>query len=322
MASSLESRLADAERRLSARYGLDVIDRYVGVAKPPMRLRVRETGSGPPVLFLHGVSLTADHWMPLAARLGSFRCLLVDLPGHGLSDRMDFRGVPVRRWYSTLLGSLLDGLGLERAPIVGHSLGGMLAMWLALDSPERVSAIVAAGTPAVALPGTRGDLLLGMLATPGVGHLALAFPTPLPLYRMFVGQSAGAHALRVSPPEVFETSYLASRLPGAARSVSSWLPRIMRGRGAQPEYVMSDEERGRIRQPVMFLWGDRDAFCPLDRARAAIAAIPNARLEVLPGAHEVWLDEPDRSARLVSAFLGETLAGKNSRTGRTVETGG
>lgn len=316
MASSIEARLADAERRLAARYGLEVEERFVDVAKPPMRLRVRETGSGPAVLFLHGVSLTADHWMPLMPHLTSYRCILVDLPGHGRSDRMDFRGVPVRRWYDTLLGSLLDALGLERVPIVGHSLGGMLAMWLALDAPERVPAIVAAGTPAVAFPGTRGDLLLGMLATPGLGHLALAFPTPLAMYRVFLAPSAGFHALRVSPPEVFETSYLASRLPGAARSISSWLPRVMRGRGAQPEHVMSEEELGRVRQPVLLIWGDQDTFCPPERVRAAVAAMPNARLETMPGGHEVWLDEPERSGQLVSAFLSETVGAKNGRPGR------
>jgi pimeloyl-ACP methyl ester carboxylesterase len=319
MASSIETRLAEAERRLAARYGLDVTDRFVDVARPPMRLRVREIGSGPAVLFLHGVSLTSDHWMPLLPHLASFRCLLVDLPGHGRSDRMDFRGVPVRRWYDTLLGSLLDALGLERAPIVGHSLGGMLAMWLALDAPERVPAIVAAGTPAVAFPGTRGDLLLGMLATPGLGHLALAFPTPLPLYRVFLAQSAGFHALRVSPPEVFETSHLASRLPGAARSTSSWLPRVMRGRGAQPEHVMSREELGRLQQPVLFLWGDRDTFCPPERLREAVAAMPNARLEMLPGGHEVWLDEPERSGKLASAFLAEATGTQNANAARRAD---
>jgi pimeloyl-ACP methyl ester carboxylesterase len=100
----------------------------------------------------------------------------VDLPGHGRSDPVDFRRLPLRRWYVGMLGALLDRLGLLAAPVVGHSLGGILGLWLALDAPRRVQALVVMGAPAVALPGSHADLLLALLATPPLGRLLLGTP--------------------------------------------------------------------------------------------------------------------------------------------------
>jgi pimeloyl-ACP methyl ester carboxylesterase len=91
--------LAAVERRLHARYGLQVTQRHVDLIEPPIRVRVLEVGEGPPLLLLHGVTLLADHWAPLLAELAGFRCIAVDLPGHGRSDPVDFRRLPLRRWY-------------------------------------------------------------------------------------------------------------------------------------------------------------------------------------------------------------------------------
>jgi alpha-beta hydrolase superfamily lysophospholipase len=124
--SSTEARLAAVERRLYARYGLRVAEQHLDLPRPRMRIRVLEVGDGPPVLLLHGITLLADHWAPLLAELAGFRCIAVDLPGHGRSDPVDFRGVALRPWYSGMLGRLLDRLRLEAVPVVGHSLGGML----------------------------------------------------------------------------------------------------------------------------------------------------------------------------------------------------
>jgi pimeloyl-ACP methyl ester carboxylesterase len=301
----LLTRLAAAERRLQQHYGLRIDERYVDLPEPRIRLRVLQVGDGPPLLLLHGITLLADHWAPLLAELPGLGCIAVDLPGHGRSGPVDFREVAPRPWYSGLLASLLDRLGLESAAVVGHSLGGMLGLWLALDAPERVRALALMGAPAVALPGSRADLLLGLLGTPRLNRLALAAPMPRPLYRFLLARSAGRAALARSAPEVVETSWLAARLPGVASSVASFLERELRGRHPRPEYVLTEAELASIRQPVLVVWGQDDQrFCPLPQARTAIARIPQARLEVIPGGHQPWLDDPHRCATLLTAFLG------------------
>jgi pimeloyl-ACP methyl ester carboxylesterase len=300
-----QARLATAERRLAARYRLPVAERYLDLAEPRLRVRVLEVGEGRPLLLLHGVTLLADHWAPLLAKLRGFRCIAVDLPGHGRSDPVDFRRLPLRRWYVGMLGALLDRLGLPAAPVVGHSLGGMLGLWLALDAPRRVQALMVMGAPAVALPGSHADLLLALLATPPLGRLLLGTPAPLPVYRWLLARSAGRHALASAAPEVVETSWRAARLPGVAGSVASFLERELQERHPRQGIALTGAELAGIRQPTLVIWGQDDQrFCPLPQARAAIAQIPTARLEVVPGGHQPWLDDPHHCATLLATFLG------------------
>jgi pimeloyl-ACP methyl ester carboxylesterase len=163
---------------------------------------------------------------------------------------------------------------------------------------------VVIGAPAVALPGSRADRLLALLATPRVNRLALATPTPRVVYRLLLARSAGRNALARSAPEVVEASWLAARLPGVAASAASFLQRELHGRDPRPGMVLTDIELASLRQPVLVVWGDGDQrFCPLPQARMAIARIPGARLEVVPGGHQPWLDEPHRCAALLSSFL-------------------
>ena len=110
-------------------------------------MRVLESGDGPPLLLVHGSGMAASTWAPLMARLPGRRLIAVDLPGFGLSDPLDYGGRSLREHAVAQLTSLLDALGLERVPIVGTSLGAMWALCLALDAPQRVSAVARARRP-------------------------------------------------------------------------------------------------------------------------------------------------------------------------------
>lgn len=114
----------DAEARVFASYSLEPRSRDLGLKKPAtLVLRPIEIGTGEPALFLHGFSLCAAHWAPLFARLPSLRRIAIDMPGHGASDGVDYRGVNLRCWYSEMLSSTLAELGIESAQIIGHSQG-------------------------------------------------------------------------------------------------------------------------------------------------------------------------------------------------------
>lgn len=101
----------------------------------------REAGRGPPVLLLHSVGLNADAWEPqltgLAARR---RVIAIDLAGHGQTESLP-EGVALEA-YTEVVAWLIDALGLSPVPVVGHSFGAMIALGLALDYPEKVSALV------------------------------------------------------------------------------------------------------------------------------------------------------------------------------------
>ena len=296
--------LAGAEAGLFARYGVVPRPGVLRLEVPPVTAGIREAGAGEPAVLMHGITLGAVHWAPLMGRLPSLRCIALDMPGHGGSGSADFTGVDLRQWHTAMLGGCLDALGLRSAHLVGHSYGGMFGLWLALDAPERVRSVISIGAPSVAL-GARPDALFRLLAFPGAGRWVLALPSPLPLYRRLLARSVGRAALDAAPPGLVRATYLGTRRPGLAMTVSSYLREQFRGVAATPpRYVLQDSELARIRRPVLFIWGDRDErYQPAAEARRKAALIPGARFELLAGGHEPWLDDPDGCARLITDFL-------------------
>src|SRR5512132_2079828 len=154
----IETRLRATEARVAAANGLDVKERWVHIASPPVRVRLLESGVGDPVLFINGISAPGIGMAPLAGRLPGHRVLLVDLPGHGLSPPYLWQGAPVREQAVNIIAGLLDGLGLDQVTLVGNALGGLFSLWFALDRPSRVARVVLVGQPAGAIPGARADL--------------------------------------------------------------------------------------------------------------------------------------------------------------------
>ena len=127
--------LQEAERRLFDRFGVAVGSRDVWLADPPLRVRILDSGTGPPLILIHGSGMTAATWAPLMPHPSGRRLLALDLPGFGLSDPYDYGGRPLRSHAVAQLHSLLDALELEQADIVGTSLGGMWALNLAAACP-------------------------------------------------------------------------------------------------------------------------------------------------------------------------------------------
>jgi pimeloyl-ACP methyl ester carboxylesterase len=295
-----------AEAELWAHYGVEPRSLELTLAEPALRLRALETGSGEPVLFMHGITLCAVHWAPLLARLDSLRCIALDMPGHGGSEAVDYRGVDLRRWHTTMLSRCLDSLGLGSAHLVGHSYGAMLALWLALDSPERVRSVVAFGTPSVAF-GAWPDATLRLLALPRIGPLLLSLPSPLFAYRRLLSMSLGRHAIERAPAELVGATYLATRRPGFARTASTYLREQFRGARARPQrYVIAEDELARIDRPVLVVWGEDDRrYQPIAEGKSRTALIPRGRFEAVCGGHEPWLDDVDSCARLLSRFLAD-----------------
>ena len=124
-----------AERAFWDHHGLAPAERFVKVGSPPVRLRVQELGSGPPVLFVHGTGGPGAYFAPLLAELQGLRCLVLDRPGWGLSAPVDYSGRPYRTVVAELLRQTLDALGIDRACLVGGSIGNLWALRLAQAHP-------------------------------------------------------------------------------------------------------------------------------------------------------------------------------------------
>jgi len=291
----------DAERRLFEACGVQVASRRVRLADPALAVRVIESGEGPPLLLVHGSGMSASTWAPLMAHLPGHRLIALDLPGFGLSDPHDYGGRPLRAHAVAQLTSLLDALELDRVPIVGTSLGGMWALSLAVAAPERVSAVASLGVPAIALPGIRGDPFFTALSTPGLRHVvALMSPPSVAMTRRSMAAGVlGPRAAERAPEGFFETVYEGMHQPAFRTAMKSHLWRAMRMGRPRPENFLSDDELRAIAAPVLMIWGDEDPYGGPEMGERAVAIMPDARLEVLPGRHAPFLDDPERCGELV-----------------------
>jgi 2-hydroxy-6-oxonona-2,4-dienedioate hydrolase len=294
-----------AERQLFQACGVHVTSRRVRLADPPVAVRVLETGDGPPLVLVHGSGMSASTWAPLMPHLGAYRLIACDLPGFGLSDPFDYRGRALREHAVAQLTSLLDALALERVPIVGTSLGGMWALSMAVAAPGRVTALASLGVPAVVLPGMHGDPFFTALSTPGLRHLVarIGSPSVAITRRSLAGGAVGRRAAELAPDGFFEVVHEGMRQPGFRTAMLSHMWLAMRLGRPRPENFLSDAELARIAAPVLMIWGDEDPYGGPDIGRRAAQIIPTASLEVIPGRHAPFLDDPARCGALIDDLL-------------------
>lgn len=290
-----------AEHRLCERYGVQAEHRTLELREPRLRTRALVAGSGPPLLLVHGGGGFAAQWVPLMAAVPGRQLIAIERPGCGGSEPFDYRGVDLRDHGVAFLDAVLDELGLDRVPIAANSMGALWSLWLALDRPERVSALALLGSPALLLD-SGAPLPMRLMSVRGLNRLLFQLQRPGPASaRRQVAQVFGTQAAEQLPPEFTDAVEQASRVPGAQVAFRTLIERALRLRGGRVE--LQAEELARVRQPVLFIWGDDDMFAGPEYGRRACAEMPDARLEVLTGGHCPWTDHPERCAQLLSAFL-------------------
>jgi pimeloyl-ACP methyl ester carboxylesterase len=294
-----------AERRLFAACGVHVVGRRVTLADPPLAVRVLEAGEGQPVVLVHGSGMSASTWAPLMPHLGNRRLIAFDLPGFGVSDTFDYGGRSLRAHAVAQLTSLLDALGLERVPIIGTSLGGMWGLCLALDAPDRIAALASLGVPAVALPGMRGDPFFTALSTPGLRQLVarIRSPSVATTRRSLARGVIGPHAAERAPEGFFQVVHEGMRQPGFRTAMLSHMKLAMRLGRPRPDNFLSEAELRRLTVPVLMIWGDEDPYGGPEIGRRACEVMPDAHLEVIPGRHAPFLDDPERCGKLIDDLI-------------------
>jgi pimeloyl-ACP methyl ester carboxylesterase len=294
--------------------GGPVRSRHIEVAGD--RVHLLEQGAGPPVVLLHGTGNPAGFLLPLLHELHGVRAIAPDRPGVGLSDPIDLPAGRYRETAVAWLDRLLDALELDATTLLGHSGGGVWALWYALAHPERVKRLVLLGVPT--LPKTRCPLPIRLAATPGLGQLVsrLAPPSPKSMLR-FAHHVAREKAALARHPDLVDLLVAAARDPITDRAARAEFRALV-----SPFALLSPSgfrRRARVRpgelrqlaMPTLVLWGEHDPVGTIPVARAATELIPHARLEVLPTGHGPWLGQPTRTA----AAVGETVRSRLSASG-------
>lgn len=297
------ARLIAAEAEVFAHYGVDATSEPLVVDDPPLTTRVVRCGQGPPAVLLHGGSMTATAWAPLLSHLPGSSLHLVDLPGCGLADPFDYAGVDLAAHQAAFVGSVLDALGLERAALVGSSLGGMFALRCTLDRPARVTALAVVSAPALALPGARAPFPISLAGHRRLGPLIDAMTPSLSprMTRRLLAIVGGEDGLRDVPEAMFDALGAALTLAGPTNT--SMAPELFRRSRPHPHIPATDAELAACDVPVLFVWGQQDKVQGPEAGRRAARTLPRGRLEVLPGGHAIWFDQPTRCGQLLTEFL-------------------
>jgi len=268
-----------------------------------MTYHVETAGDGPPLLLLHGFTGSADAWRPLLPAFARrYTTVAVDLPGHG---RTDAPADPKR--YRTEAAAddlcrMMDRLSIGRAAVLGYSMGGRLALSLAMLAPERVAALVLeSASPGLATDGERkaraeqDEALARRIERDGIEAFVDDWEN-LPLF-------ASVKRLPAEVRDRLRRVRLANRPHGLAASLRGM------GTGVQPSWW---DRLPDLALPVQLITGELDGkFCGI--AERMMAALPDARLAVVPDAgHLVHVEKPELFATIVMNFLEpmlETLHG-------------
>jgi pimeloyl-ACP methyl ester carboxylesterase len=229
------------------------------------------------LLFVHGAGGTHRHWGSQLQGLTGVGRYAVDLPGHGRSDGPGRASIGA---YAEVLLQLLETLNLARVTLVGHSMGGAIGQYMALNHPSCVERLVLVGSGARlrVLPSLLAGLLQDFPASVEM-ILAWAYSGRTPADLVHLGQE-------------------------------EWLendPQVVHDDFAACDAFDVMERLGEIRRPTLVLCGEEDRLTPLKYARYLQGHIPGATLTVIPQAgHMVMLEQPEAVNKAIEEFLAAT----------------
>lgn len=265
------------------------------------RLHVRDDGprDAPVVILIHGLGSSLQTWEPWAQVLqDQFRVIRLDLPGAGLSPP-DQTGDYTDARTMALLLALQDRLGVERASLVGNSIGGRIAWTYAATHPQRVDRIVLISPDGFASPGFEYGK---PPEVPGVlGLMQLALPKSMLKSNIAVGYADPAALTEANLTRYHDLM----RAPGGRKAL---IARMKQTVLVPPEPLLR-----RIAAPVLLLWGEKDAMIPFANAADYQRVLPDSRLVALPTLGHLPMEEdPDLSLPPVRAFLCEGRCGDSA----------
>lgn len=262
-----------------------------------------EIGGGLPLIMLHGGGPGASAWSNFGQALpgfaASFRTLLVDQPGFGQSDKPAVVA-NYFRFSSDAVVQLMDELGIEKAHLLGNSLGGGTATRLALSHPDRVARLVLMGPGGLSLNLFHAD------PTEGVQRLMdfAANPSKEAL-RAFISTMVVDQSLVTD--ELVEQRFADATAPGAREAMAS-----MGASFWNPDWYedgMLWREAHRLRHRVLLTWGREDRVNPIEGAFVALKQIPKASLHVFPNCgHWAQVEAAEEFCQVATSFLAQHRA--------------
>lgn len=298
----------ETRRELYKLYDIQPESLTVATEGPVQHIHYLKAGSGSPLILIHGGGSHCSQFLNIVKPLSQhFELYVVDRPGCGLSDTIDYRGVDYEQSAVDFLDSFMNAVGLKSSILLGNSMGGFFILCYALRYPERVDKLMLVGAPAgmnrwippmLRLMGMKGlnRIIMNTVGKPSVKNVRN-------LFRQLLVADIG------NVPEVFlEHTYYYQLLPNIRKSFRSLLENVLTLNGFREHLLLTDRLH-RLQMPVSFIWGDQDVFEKPDSGRQKAKAVPQHTFNVVRNAgHLPWLDQPEACVSLIFQALREQPA--------------
>jgi pimeloyl-ACP methyl ester carboxylesterase len=256
-------------------------------------------GRGEPLVLLHGLGASSASWRFTApALMERYTVVMPDYLGSGESEKPDV-DYSIDLLARTML-ALMDAIGIDRATLIGHSLGGGVAMWMYDLAPERVDRLVLVSSGGM---GRELHWLLRISVLPGAEGVIGALSSP----RLYIPQASRAmeqRRLRRLHVETVDLSPTVLERLHSLEARQAFISILRASIGLAGQKVSAVPRLHTVDVPTLLVWGDRDQTIPLTHGIAAASLMPRAHLEVLPNCyHRPQLEAPNAFNDLVRSFL-------------------
>jgi 2-hydroxy-6-oxo-6-phenylhexa-2,4-dienoate hydrolase len=263
-----------------------------------LKLHYNDAGQGEAIIMLHGGGPGAGGWTNFSRNIDAFvaagfRVILPDCPGFNKSDPIvtdEARGT----LNACAVKGLMDVLGIDKAHLVGNSMGGQASLTFALEYPDRLAKLILMG------PAGLGKSMFVPMPLEGIKHLFALYRNPSleALKRMM--------NVFVYDPRAITEELLQGRLENMMRNDGEHLKNFVKSMELNPAALSLDlsPRLGEIKAPTLCTWGRDDRFVPLDNGLKVVWGIPDARLHVFSQCgHWAQFEHADEFNRLVLDFI-------------------
>lgn len=283
--------------------GIQPDSKIVATDGPVKNVHYLELGRGKPLILIHGGGSHSSEWINILKPLSEqFHLYVIDRPGCGLSDKLNYRDVELKEHAVDFLRSFMDAVELEKAMFLSQSMGGFFSICFAIQYPERVEKLCLIGAPAgmnrwipltLRLMGTKGlnSILMRTVAKPSVKSV-------VNIYKQILVADVS-----ILSDDFLKHAYYSQLLPGSIESFTTLLENVLTLKGWKSKYYIADQ-LDKLKIPVRFIWGDKDAFESPKTGQPKASIIQDYKFEVIENAgHCPWLDQPKKSVSLIYSML-------------------
>ncbi len=253
-----------------------------------------DQGKGTPLLLIHGYCGNAYNWSQVFETLSrDFRVIVPDLPGYGKSGCPEKKVKATMIWYADFLSEFLDQIGVEKAVVVGNSMGGSIAAWIAIRHPEKVSKLVLEDS--AGLKGSRMDLLKNIAAITAEPMLIPLLHLVFPVNEKSLANVPESERKRVGLAELRYASDL--------RACSS---RAMKWSAVSIGTDYTEPVLNKIQVPTLIIWGSNDDLLEVKTAEQFHQKITGSQLQIIEGGvHTPMQWKPDDFVRVLKKFIAD-----------------